>query len=72
MSEAAQQAAFLAVCIEISELRRQLAEVQDQCIELAVDAGAMHAENAALRAELAETRVDRDAWRSQGTRRNHG
>jgi hypothetical protein len=30
---------FLAVMIESTELRQQLAESQDQCVELAVDAG---------------------------------
>jgi hypothetical protein len=32
-------AKFLAVVVESAEFRQQLAEVQDQCVELAVDAG---------------------------------
>ncbi|WP_274533120.1 hypothetical protein [Methylobacterium sp. Leaf99] len=35
------------------ELRQQLADVQDQCVELAVDGGELHAEIEALRARLA-------------------
>ncbi|TXQ41102.1 hypothetical protein FV282_23375, partial [Escherichia coli] len=45
---------LLALATENSELRAQLAEVQEQCIELAVDAGELHAEIKALRRELAE------------------
>lgn len=58
-------AEFLAVVIENAELRQQLAEVQDQCVELAVDAGEQHAENEALRARLAQTERERDAWRAE-------
>jgi len=42
----------LALAVENAELRAQLAEAQDQCIELAVDAGELHAEVEALRDEL--------------------
>ncbi|CAA2145629.1 hypothetical protein [Methylobacterium bullatum] len=55
----------LAVSVENSELRAQLAEVQEQCIELAVDAGELHAEIEALRRELVEVRAERDAWQSR-------
>ena len=50
---------------ENAELRLQLAEIHDQCVELAVDAGHLHAEVEALRRELAEVRAERDAWQSQ-------
>lgn len=58
-------AEFLAVVIEDADLRQQLAEVQDQCVELAVDTGELHAEIEALRALLAQAERDRDAWRAQ-------
>jgi hypothetical protein len=51
---------LLALATENAELRAQLAEVQDQCVELAVDAGELHAEVEALRQELAEMRVSRE------------
>lgn len=49
-------AEFLALAMENSELRLQLAELQDQCVELAVDNGALHAEIEALSEELAALR----------------
>ena len=61
-------AGFLAVAIENHELRQQLAEVQDQCVELAVDAGELHAEIEALRVRLAQAERDRDAWRVEAER----
>lgn len=63
---------FLAVVIENRELRQQLAEVQDQCVELAVDAGELHAEIKALRARLAQVERDRDAWHAEAERRMTG
>jgi hypothetical protein len=60
---------FLAVVIENRELRQQLADVQDQCVELAVDAGEQHAENEALRIRLVQAESDRDAWRAEAERR---
>ena len=51
---------------------RTLAEVQDQCVELAVDAGELHAENTALRARLAEAERERDRWRAEAERRLTG
>lgn len=63
---------MLTLATENAELRLQLAETQEQCIELAVDAGELHAQIEALQVELAQTRRDRDAWRSEATRRNHG
>ena len=56
---------FLALVIENRALREQLAEVQDQCVELAVDAGGLHAEIEALRARLAQVERERDAWRAE-------
>lgn len=43
---------ILTVVIENRELRAQLAEVQDQCVELAVNAGELNADIEALRARL--------------------
>lgn len=54
----------LALQVEVAELRQQLAEVQEQCVELAVDAGELHAHIQALQHELACLRADRDAWRA--------
>ena len=59
---------FLAVCVENAELRQQLAEVQDQCVELAVDAGELHAEIEALRRRLAQAEHERDAWHAEAER----
>ena len=50
---------LLALATENAELRAQLAEMQDQCVELAVDAGELHAEVEVLRRELAEIRAER-------------
>jgi septal ring factor EnvC (AmiA/AmiB activator) len=63
---------FLAVVIENAELRAQLVETQDQCVELAVDAGDLHLEIEALRARLAEAERERDAWRAEAERRLTG
>lgn len=52
----------LALELEVAELRQQLAEAQDMLMETAADAGRGHAENVALRDELARVRADRDAW----------
>lgn len=66
MTDTGQRTAeFLAVVIENVELRQSLAEVQDQCVELAVDAGELHAEIEALRSGLAQAERDRDAWRAE-------
>ena len=66
MHDTAQRTAeFLALAVENAELRQQLAEVQDQCVELAVDAGDLHAEIEALRARLAQVERERDAWRAE-------
>ena len=55
MSDKAQRTAkFLAVVIENAELRVQLAETQDMLIEMAVDAGELHARIDELQAQLAE------------------
>ena len=65
-------AKFLAVVIENRELCQQLAETQEQCVELAVDAGELHAEIEALRARLAQAERERDAWRDKAERRLTG
>lgn len=65
-------AEFLAIVIENAELRQTLAEVQDQCIELAVDAGELHAEIETLRARLAAVERDQDRWRIEAERRLAG
>nr|WP_018046184.1 MULTISPECIES: hypothetical protein [unclassified Methylobacterium] len=62
------EAELLALAIENSELRLQLAHLQDECIELAVDGGELHAEILALRAQLAELVEQRDAWQSEAER----
>ncbi|WP_348642432.1 hypothetical protein [Methylobacterium sp. WL2] len=49
-------------------MKQQLAETQDQCVELAVDAGELHAQIQALQDELARVRADRDAWRAAARR----
>jgi len=44
---------LLELAAENVDLRLQLAEAQEQCIEMAVDAGALQAEIDALRTEIA-------------------
>lgn len=44
---------ILALATENAELRAQLAETQDLFVEVAVDAGVMHAEVEALRTQIA-------------------
>ena len=69
MSDTGQRTAeFLAVVIENAELRQQLADVQDQCVELAVDAGELHTEIETLRSRLTQAEKDRDAWRAEAER----
>ncbi|TXN27645.1 hypothetical protein FV232_26005 [Methylobacterium sp. WL30] len=46
-------AVILALATENAELRAQLAEAQDLLVEVAVDAGVMHAEVEALRTQIA-------------------
>lgn len=55
-------AEMLVLTAENGELRLQLAQVQDQCVELAVDAGDLHAEIKALRAEVEELRANAAKW----------
>lgn len=59
---------FMAVVMENVELRQQLAEAQDACVELAVDGGELHAEIEALRARLAQAEHDRDGWQAEAER----
>ena len=59
---------MLALSTENAELRLQLAEVQDECIELAVDAGNLHTEIEDLRVRLAVAERERDEWRAEAER----
>jgi uncharacterized protein involved in exopolysaccharide biosynthesis len=59
----------LALTVENGELRAQLAEAQDQLVELAIDAGQLHARIEALQAELAALRDERNAWCAEAPRR---
>jgi hypothetical protein len=49
----ASDVALLELATENAELRLQLAEAQEQCIEMAVDAGLLQVEIDALRREIA-------------------
>ena len=60
---------ILELAVEISELRAQLAESQDQCIEMAVDAGHLHAEIRQLRRELSASNRERDGYLDRLRRR---
>lgn len=61
-------AELLAVAIENAELRQILAEVQDQCVELAVDAGQLHVEIEVLQFRLAQAESECSAWRTEAER----
>ena len=52
----------LELASELAEMRLQLAEAQDQCIEMAVDAGHLLAEIRDLRRDLTATRRERDGY----------
>lgn len=54
---------LLALAVENAELRFALAEAQEQCVELAVDAGELHATIKELKARMAVLEAERDAWR---------
>ncbi|KQP00324.1 hypothetical protein ASF32_00010 [Methylobacterium sp. Leaf91] len=56
---------LLTLATENAELRAQLAEVQEQCVELAVDAGELHAEVERLQWRLAVAERDRDRWQAR-------
>lgn len=70
MTEAA--SATLALAVKIAELRAQLAEAQEQCVELAVNGGELHRAIEELQAENVRLRSDRDAWRAEARRRGAG
>lgn len=53
---------LLALAVENAELRLALAEAQEQCVELAVDAGELHATIKELQARLAAIEAERDTW----------
>ena len=59
---------LLELATENAELRLQLAEAQDQLIEMAVDAGELQALIEGLQAELAKARAERYARRVRSTR----
>lgn len=59
----------LALTVENSELRQQLGEAQEQLVEMAIDAGQLHARIEALQAEVAALREERNAWRAAALRR---
>lgn len=59
---------LLALAVENAELRFALADAQEQCVELAVDAGELHATIKELQARLAVLNAERDAWRIAGAR----
>jgi septal ring factor EnvC (AmiA/AmiB activator) len=46
---------------EVAELRRQLAEAQEHCVEMAIDAGYLNEEIRSLRRELTAARREKDA-----------
>jgi hypothetical protein len=60
---------LLELMTENIELRAQLAEAQEHCIEMAVDAGELQAEIEVLRLELVEAR---SAHRPRPTARTQG
>jgi hypothetical protein len=62
MRDTAHVTELLALTTENAELRVQLAEAQDQCIEMAVDARDLQPEIEMLRARLAEVECERDEW----------
>jgi uncharacterized coiled-coil DUF342 family protein len=61
---------LLELATENVELRLQLAEAQEQLVEMAVDAGELHVEITALRVRLAYVEKERDAWQAEAER--HG
>jgi uncharacterized protein involved in exopolysaccharide biosynthesis len=62
---------LLTLAVENAELRLQLAEAQEQCIELAVDAGELHAEIEGLRVQLAAVEAERDVLRATLEQSDH-
>lgn len=54
---------ILALVVENTELRAQLAEVQDQGVDLSIDAGEIHARLEVLQAALVVMQTERDAGR---------
>lgn len=56
---------FLAMAVELAEVRQQLAHAQDLLVETAIDAGRLHAQIEHLQDELTEARAERNAWRSK-------
>ncbi|RYY18013.1 MAG: hypothetical protein EON55_00650 [Alphaproteobacteria bacterium] len=61
-------AVMAALAIENAELQRQLASAQDLLVESAIEIGDLRVCVDALRSELVEARVTRDAWRDEAER----
>ena len=61
---------LLELATENAELRLQLAEAQEQLVEMAVDAGELHVEITALRVRLAYVEKEHDAWQAEAERHN--
>ncbi|WP_083467666.1 hypothetical protein [Methylobacterium tarhaniae] len=59
---------LLALAVENAKLRFALAEAQEQCVELAVDAGELHATIKELQAHLTVLEAERDALRLAAAR----
>jgi regulator of replication initiation timing len=59
---------LLELATENAELRLQLAEAQEQLVEMAVDAGELNVEITALRLRLAHVEKQRDAWQAEAER----
>lgn len=64
--------ALLELTAENADRHLQLAEAQERCIEMAVDAGDLQADIEALRSELTAARTERDAARAQLSSRISG
>lgn len=58
------------LAVENRDLREQLAAAQDRLVELAIDAGHLHARIAALQDELRTVRAERDAMLAGASRRS--
>ncbi|ACA17950.1 hypothetical protein M446_3569 [Methylobacterium sp. 4-46] len=56
---------LLELVADLADLRRQLAEAQDHCVEMAVDAGYLHEEIRHLRRALAAARREKEALQAR-------
>lgn len=62
----------LELTVENADRHLQLAETQERCIEMAVDAGDLQADIEALRSALTAARMERDAAKAQLSSRSSG